>query len=64
MRATYFPDTDSLYISLIDKPPKESEEVASDTVLDFDEDGNVVGIEIYGNAAKWVDLTEMRLERK
>lgn len=64
MRATYFAHTDSLYISLIDKPPRESEEVAPDTVLDFDEEGNIVGIEIYGDAAKRVDLTEMRLERR
>lgn len=63
MKATYHAATDSLYIELMDKPGTDSEEVAPETVLDFDEEGNVIGIEVYGDAARRVDLTEMRLER-
>jgi uncharacterized protein YuzE len=63
LRISYYPETDSLYISLIDTPGVDSEEVAPETVLDLDRDGNVVGIEIYGDAARRVDLSKMRLER-
>ena len=63
MKATYYAAIDSLYIELMDKPSADSREVAPETVLDFDEEGNVIGMEVYGDAARRVDLTEMRLER-
>lgn len=46
MKVQYFPDTDTLYLTLQDKPGVESEEVSPDIILDFDGDGNVVGITI------------------
>lgn len=49
---------------MIDKTVEESEEVAPGTVLDFDAEGSVVGIEIYAGAAARVDLSKLRLERK
>ena len=46
MKLNYFPDTDTLYIDLADRPSVESDEVARDVVLDMDADGDIVGIEI------------------
>jgi uncharacterized protein YuzE len=61
MRISYHKDTDSLYIHLKGTPTLESEEVAPDTVLHFDEDGNVTGIEVYSDAREKVDLSEVEL---
>ncbi len=46
MKVQYFPDTDTLYLTLQDKPSIESEEVSPDIILDFDANGNVIGITI------------------
>ena len=46
MKIDYFPDTDTLYIGLADGPSTESEEVAPGVVIDLDEKGAIVGIEI------------------
>ena len=65
MKITYQPQTDSSFYLYLKEDAKSarSEEVAPETVLDFDEEGNVVGIEIYGHAASRVDLGELRAER-
>ena len=59
MKLSYDPQTNALYISLVDKPSARTEEVARDTLLDFDEEGNVVGIDIYSDAAARVDLSRL-----
>ncbi len=59
----YHPDTDSLYLRFSDTQVEESGEVAPETVLDFDSDGNVVGIEIYGNARARLDLSRILVQR-
>ena len=46
MKLNYFPDTDSLYIDLSHKQSTESQEVSEGVVLDYDADGNLVGIDI------------------
>jgi len=46
MKLNYYPDTDSLYIDLSVKPSTESREVSEGVVLDYDEEGNLVGIDI------------------
>jgi uncharacterized protein YuzE len=46
MKVQYFPDTDTLYLTLQDRPSLESEEVSPDITLDFDAQGTVVGITI------------------
>ena len=46
MRFQYYPETDSLYIDLSEKPSCDSQEVAPGIVLDFDESGQLVGIDI------------------
>ena len=62
MKIAYYPDTDSMYIDLSAKSSVESKEVSSDVVLDFDSDGNIVGIDI-DNASKKLDLSEIILNK-
>jgi uncharacterized protein YuzE len=40
MKLNYFPDTDSLYIDLAQRPSVESREVSEGVVLDYDGDGS------------------------
>lgn len=46
MRFHYYPETDSLYIDLAERPGKEVREIAPGINLDFDGEGNLVGIDI------------------
>lgn len=46
MKLRYYPETDSLYIDLSARPSADSREVADGVVLDFDEQNNIVGIDI------------------
>jgi uncharacterized protein YuzE len=55
MRLSYHPDTDSLYVEFNDRPGVDSVEVASGLVIDLDETGKVVGIDI-DHASKFLDL--------
>jgi uncharacterized protein YuzE len=55
MKFNYYPETDSLYIDLSEKASVDSKEVARGVVIDFDEEGNIVGIDI-DNASKIVNL--------
>lgn len=57
----YYPDSDMLYIRLVDSPSVESEEAAAGIVLDFDEQGQVIGIEIE-DAGKRMDLSRLELK--
>ncbi|MEN6407709.1 MAG: DUF2283 domain-containing protein [Thermoguttaceae bacterium] len=56
----YDRDTDMLYIKLVDRPSAESEEVAANIVLDFDDHDQVVGIEIEG-ASRCIDLSRLEV---
>lgn len=62
MRIAYHPDTDSLYIDLTLRPSVESREVAPGVVIDFDAQGEVVGIDI-DHASSKIDLAELTLSR-
>ena len=62
MKIAYYPDTDSMYIDLSAKSSVESKEVSPGVVLDFDSDGNIVGIDI-NNASKKLDLSEIVLNK-
>jgi len=62
MKINYYPDTDSLYIHLSDKPSIDSQEISEGVVLDYDEKGNLVGIDI-DNASKKVELNELILNQ-
>lgn len=46
MKITYAPAADALYVRLNDQPVIESEQIKPGIVLDYDEAGNVVGIEV------------------
>ena len=58
MRLHYYPETDSLYIDLAQRASVESREMAAGVVADFDEAGNIVGIDI-DRASRIVDLTRL-----
>ena len=62
MRLNYYPETDSLYIDLSEKPSIESKEISEGVVLDYDAQGNLVGIDI-DNASKKVQLKELSLHK-
>jgi uncharacterized protein YuzE len=60
MKLNYYPETDSLYIDLSEKPSAESREVSEGIVLDYDATGNLVGIDI-DNASTKVELEKLIL---
>ena len=62
MKLKYYPDTDSLYIDLTGKASVDSREISEGVVLDYDEKGNIVGIDI-DNASKKVELKELLVSR-
>ena len=61
MKLNYYKETDTLYIDLSHRTSVESQEVAPGVVLDFDETGNLVGIDI-DNASKILDLSSLETE--
>lgn len=46
MKAVYDPDKDILQISFTDTSIDETAQIAPGLILDYDEDGNVIGIEV------------------
>jgi len=62
MKLNYYPDTDSLYIDLSERLSVESKEISGGVVLDYDADGNLVGIDI-DNASLKVDLKKLTLNK-
>lgn len=62
MRINYYPDTDSLYIDLSSRPSADSREVSEGIVLDYDEDGSLVGIDI-DEASKKLEMGELILSK-
>lgn len=60
MNFQYYPDTDMLYIRLIDKASTESHEISPGVVIDFDENNHAVGIEIE-DASKSIDLSRLEV---
>ena len=61
MKFLYYPETDSLYIDLAERPGAEAREVAPGVVLDFDAQGRLVGIDI-DHASEVVNLTRLESE--
>jgi uncharacterized protein YuzE len=62
MKLNYYPDTDSLYIDLSEQASTESREISEGIVLDYDADGNLVGIDI-DNASEKVDLQRLTISK-
>ena len=46
MKIEYFPETDSLYIELNDRPGTDTREIEEGIILDLDDKGRVVGLDI------------------
>jgi uncharacterized protein YuzE len=60
MELNYYRDTDSLYVTLSERPSVESREISDGVVLDFDVAGALVGIDI-DNASTKVELSQLVL---
>ena len=60
MKLNYDTETDSLYIDLADRPAADSAEVRDGVVLDFDEAGALVGIDVQ-HASKQMDLSSLEV---
>jgi uncharacterized protein YuzE len=54
MKVTYDPEVDVLRILFRDAPVDESDEGKPGIILDYDKDGNIVGLEVL-NASKRVE---------
>jgi uncharacterized protein YuzE len=61
MKIEYFPDTDSLYIDLADRAAADAIEISEGIVLDVDEQGRAVGLDI-DQASKHLDLGKLNLK--
>ena len=62
MKLNYCAATDSLYIDLSEQPSVESREISEGIVLDYDANGNLVGIDI-DNASSKVQLQQLVLNK-
>ena len=62
MKFNYYPETDSLYIDLSSRKSVSSKEISEGVVVDYDEDGNISGIDI-DNASKKVDLDDLSFSK-
>ena len=62
MKLNYYPDTDSLYIDLSDRPSVETREISDGVNLDYDASGALVGIDI-DNASAKLELHELVLSK-
>lgn len=61
MKLHYYKDTDSLYIDLTHAPSSDSKEVSDGVVLDFDDAGQIVGIDIQ-HASERLNLSKISAE--
>jgi len=62
MKLNYFAETDSLYIDLSEQPSASSKEISEGVVLDYDANGNLVGIDI-DNVSRKVELKQLVLDK-
>lgn len=58
MKLEYYKETNSLYIDLSPRASTESQEVADGIVIDLDEKGDIVGIDIQ-HASEKLDLSSV-----
>jgi uncharacterized protein YuzE len=62
MNLNYYEETDSLYIDLSSVANSDSKEIADGLVVDFDDAGHVVGIDIQ-HASQRIDLSSIESKR-
>lgn len=53
MRIEYYKDTDSMYIELSNKPSKTTVEISEFINADLDENNELIGLDIHGNASRF-----------
>jgi uncharacterized protein YuzE len=58
MNITFDRKADAMYIFLRDKKVFRSEDITNDTIIDYDRDGNVIGIELL-SASKRIPMEEL-----
>jgi uncharacterized protein YuzE len=58
MRIIYDEEVDAFYIRLKEAPYHESDEIREGLILDYDRDGNLIGIEIL-DASDYLSSTEL-----
>jgi uncharacterized protein YuzE len=61
VKFSYYPETDTLYIDLLDRPGAGVLEIADDFVVDVDGDGIPVGMEIE-HASQHTNLLHLEVE--
>ncbi len=61
MKLHYYPETDSLYIDLAAAPSSDSKEISEDLVVDYDDFGRIVGLDIQ-HASERLDLSKIETE--
>ncbi len=57
MKVTYDLQADALYIVLKEAPVAETDELSPGVIADFDQDGNIIGLEVI-SASKRVNLPQ------
>ena len=62
MKLNYYPETDSLYITLSEQPSVESLEISEGVLIDYDANGRLVGIDI-DNASSKVEMEKLILSK-
>jgi uncharacterized protein YuzE len=60
MRYAYDEEHDALFINLREGDYDESEEIYPGFVIDFDKSGRPLGLDIYYDASKFVDITALK----
>ena len=61
MKIEYFPETDSLYIELNDRPGMDTREIEEGIIFDLDDKGRAVGLDI-DQASKQLNLNTLSLK--
>ena len=62
MKLSYYPKIDSLYIDLSEQTSVNSVEISEGVVVDYNAEGNIVGIDI-DNASKKLSLKKLTINR-
>lgn len=55
----YDPEADALYIKIRDGEVADSEEISDGIIIDYDEGGNIIGIEVVEFSKKKINLNEL-----
>lgn len=61
MKFHYYSETDSLYIELSDQLSIETREIKPGIVLDFGEEGQLVGIDL-DHASRFINLSKIEMD--